>query len=123
MVPVHARAVLKPPQGHLVDCLRRARGDPRGPLVIRVPQEVKDDLGVHCMDPGSGGPSCRVSKAATSLRSGTVPKMATAQVGVRSAARAKLVVYLQGPPPDASEEVWSQASGIQSYPVGLSHPR
>ena len=51
VVPAHARAVLKPLQGHLVDCLRRARGDPCGLLVVRMPQEVEDDLRVHCMDP------------------------------------------------------------------------
>ena len=42
-----------------------------------------------------------------------MPEMATAQVRVTSAARATLVVCLQGPPPDAPEEVWPQASGIQ----------
>ena len=47
----HAQAVLKPSQGHLVDRLRCARGDPRGPLVIRVPQKVEDDLDVHRTDP------------------------------------------------------------------------
>ena len=51
MLPAHAQAVLKPLQGHLVYCLRRACRDPRGPLVVRVPQEVEDDLGVHCRDP------------------------------------------------------------------------
>ena len=84
--PSRAQAVPEPPQGHLVDHLRRARGDPRGPLVICVPQEVEDD---------------------------TVPEMGTAHVRVRSPARATLVGCLQGPPPDASEEVWPQASGIQ----------
>ena len=44
---------------------------------------------------------------------GTVPEMANAHVRVRSAARATLVACLQGPPPDASDEVWSWASGIQ----------
>ena len=58
-------------------------------------------------------PYCREREAATPSPSGTVPEMATAHVRVRSAARAKLVACLQGPPPDASEEVWPQASGIQ----------
>ena len=31
-----AQAVPEPSQGHLVDYLRRARGDPRRPLAIRV---------------------------------------------------------------------------------------
>ena len=51
-----------------------------------------------------------------------MPEMATAHVRVRSATRATLVACLQGPPPDASEEVWPQASRIQQYPLGLSHP-
>ena len=41
------------PQGHLVDHLRCARGDPRGSLAICVPQEVEDDFGVHRVDPWS----------------------------------------------------------------------
>ena len=49
--PSRAQAVPEPPQGHLVDYLRRARGDPRGPLAICVSQEVEDDLGVHRVDP------------------------------------------------------------------------
>ena len=44
---------------------------------------------------------------------GTVPEMATAHVRVRTTARATLVACLQGPPPDVSEEVWPQASGIK----------
>ena len=55
VVPGHGRAVLKPPQGHLVDRLRRAGGGPRGPLAIRVPQVVEDDLGVHSMNPRPAG--------------------------------------------------------------------
>ena len=56
---------------------------------------------------------CRGREATTPYPSGIVPEMATAHVRVRSAARATLVACLQGPPPDASEEVWPQASGIQ----------
>ena len=55
---------------------------------------------------------CRGGGAATPSPSGTVPEMAIAHVQVRSAARATLVARLHGPPPDASEEVWPQASGI-----------
>ena len=62
---------------------------------------------------GRWAPYCRGIEAATPSQSGTVPEMATAHVRVRSAARATLVVCLQGPPPDASEEVWPQAYGIQ----------
>ena len=51
VLPSRTQAVLEPSQGHLVDYLRRARGDPRGPLAIRVLQEVEDDFGVHRMDP------------------------------------------------------------------------
>ena len=58
-------------------------------------------------------PYCRGREAATPSRSGIVPEMATVHVRVRSAARATLVACLQGPPPDASEDVWPQASGIQ----------
>ena len=45
------QAVPEPSQRYLVDYLRRACGDPLGPLAIRVSQEVEDDLGVHCVDP------------------------------------------------------------------------
>ena len=62
---------------------------------------------------GRWAPYCRGREAATSSLSGTVPEMATAHVWVGSAARATLVACLQGPPPDASEEVWPQATGIQ----------
>ena len=55
VVPAHARAVLKPLQGHLVDRLCRAREDPCDPLAVRVPQEVVDDVGVHCMDARPAG--------------------------------------------------------------------
>ena len=58
-------------------------------------------------------PYCRGRKAATPSPSGTVPEMATAHVCLSSAARATLVACLQGPPSDASEEVWPQASRIQ----------
>ena len=37
VLSAHAQGILKPSQGHLVDDLRRARGDPRGPIAIRVP--------------------------------------------------------------------------------------
>ena len=50
VLPAHARAVRKPIQGNLVDCLRRARRDPCGSLMVRVLYEIDDDLGVHCMD-------------------------------------------------------------------------
>ena len=50
-------------------------------------------------------PYCRGREAATPSPSGTVPEMATAHVRVRSAARATLVACLQGPPPDASEDL------------------
>ena len=51
VLPSRAQAVPEPSQGHLVDYSCRARGDPRGPLAIRVLQEVEDDFGVHRMDP------------------------------------------------------------------------
>ena len=71
---------------------------------------------------GWPAPYCRGREAATASPSGTVPEIATAHVRVRSAVRATLVACFQGPPPDASEEVWPQASRIQWYPVGLSRP-
>ena len=40
MLPSRVQAVPKPSQGHLVDYLRRARGDSRSPLAICVSQEV-----------------------------------------------------------------------------------
>ena len=113
VLPSRAQAVPEPPQGHLVDLLRCARGGARGPLTICVPQEVEDDFGVPRVDPWSWAPYCRGREAATPSPSGTVPEIATAQVRVRSAARATLVACFQGPPPDASEEVWPQASRIQ----------
>ena len=122
VLPSRIQAVPEPWQGHLVDYLRRARGDPRGPLAIRVSQEVEDDLGVHPVDPWPVDAVLQGREAATPSPSGTMPEMATAHVRVRSAARATLVVCLQGPPPDASEEVWAQASGIQKYWLGLSQP-
>ena len=51
VLPLRAQAVPEPSQGHLVDYLRRARGDRRGPLAIRVSQEVEDDFGVQRTDP------------------------------------------------------------------------
>ena len=113
VLPSRAQAVPEPPQGHLDDHLRCARRDPRGPLAICVPQEVEDDLGVRVLTHGRWAPYCRGREAATPSSSGTVPEMATAHVRVTSAARATLVACLQGPPPDASEEVWPRASGIQ----------
>ena len=62
---------------------------------------------------GLWAPYCRGREAATPSPSGTVPEITTVHVRVRSAARATLVACLQGPPPDASEEVCPQASGIQ----------
>ena len=58
---------------------------------------------------GRWAPYCRGREAATPSPSGTVPEMATAHVRVRLPARATLVACLQGPLPDASEEVWPQA--------------
>ena len=55
VMPLRAQAVPEPPQGHLVDHLRCARGDPRGPLAFCVPQEVEDVFGVHRVDPWSVG--------------------------------------------------------------------
>ena len=51
VLPAHSRAVLKPFQGHLFDCLRRTRRYPCGPFMFHVPQEVEYDLGVHRMGP------------------------------------------------------------------------
>ena len=62
---------------------------------------------------GRWAPYCRGREAATPSPSGIPPKMATAHMRVRLAARATLVACLQGPPPDTSEEVCPQASGIQ----------
>ena len=51
VLPSRAQAVPESLQGHLVDYLCRARGDPRGPLAICVSQGMEDDFGVHRMDP------------------------------------------------------------------------
>ena len=51
VLPAHARAVLEPFQGDLVDCLHRTRRYPRGPFAVRVPQEVEYDFSIHCVDP------------------------------------------------------------------------
>ena len=58
-------------------------------------------------------PYCRGGKVVSPSPSGTVPAMATTHVRGRSAARTTLVACLQGPPPDASEDVWPQASEIR----------
>ena len=58
-------------------------------------------------------PYCRGREAATPFPSGTVPEIATPHMRVRLAARAILVACLQGPLPDASEDVWPQAFVIQ----------
>ena len=55
VLPSCAQAVPKPPQGHLVDHLCCARGEPCGPFAVCVPQEVEDDFGVHPVDPWSVG--------------------------------------------------------------------
>ena len=55
VLPSLAQAVPEPSQGRLVDYLRPARGDPRGPFAICVSQEVEDDFGVHRMDPWPPG--------------------------------------------------------------------
>ena len=51
VLPLHAQAILKQSQGNLVDHLRRACGDSRGPLPTCVLQKVEADLGIHRMDP------------------------------------------------------------------------
>ena len=56
---------------------------------------------------------CTGREVAVPSSSGTVPEMASAHVQARSAARATVVVCLQGPPPDTSEDLWHQASGTQ----------
>ena len=56
---------------------------------------------------------CRGRERATPSQSGTVPGMVTAHLRARAAARATLVVSLQGPPPDGSEDVGPEASGIK----------
>ena len=113
VLPSHVQAVRKPSRGHLVDHLRRDRGDPRGPLAIRVSQKVADDFGVHRMDPwpvdavlqgeGGGHPLPVGHRAGD----GHCPR--AAEVGGESDTGG----VPAGPAPDASEEVWPQASGIQ----------
>ena len=67
-------------------------------------------------------PYCTGSEPANPSPPGIVPEMATARVRARPAARATLVGCLQGQPPDASEDVWLQASGTKYNPVGPSQP-
>ena len=116
-LPAHAQTVPKPCRGHLVDCLCRIPRDPCGLLVVRVLQEVEYDFGVHDVDPRPVGAVLRGEGGGHPFLSGTVPGMATAHVRARSAA-----TCLQGPPPEASEDVWPQASGTQGDLVRLSCP-
>ena len=97
--PAHARAVLEPLQGSLVGCLRRARRDPCGPLVVRVPQEVEDDSASTVWTCRLWVPYSRGREAASPSTSGTVPGIATTQVPLRSAARATLGGVSAGPAP------------------------
>ena len=109
----HAQSVPKSSQGHLVDRLRRARGDPRGPSRSACRRRWRMTSASTVWTHGLWMPHCRGSEAATPSPSGTVPEMATAHVRLRWAASTTLVACLQGPPPDTSEDVWPQASGIQ----------
>ena len=104
------QAVLEPSQGDLVDYLCAPAGAPAaGSCRRRWRMTSASTVWTH----GRWAPYCRGRKAATPSLSGTVPEMATAQLRLRSAARATLVACLQGPPPNASEEVWPEASEIQ----------
>ena len=58
-------------------------------------------------------PYCRGGEVATPSPWGTLPEMATAHMRVRLSATATLVTCLQGTPPDVSEDVWPQVSGIR----------
>ena len=58
-------------------------------------------------------PYCRGREAATPPLVGHRARDGPCHGRLRLAARATLVACLQGPPPDLSEEVCSQASGIQ----------
>ena len=113
VLPSRAQGVPEPSQGHLVDYLRRARGDPRGLLAIRVSQKVEDDFGVHRMDPWPVGAVLQAEGRGHPLsvghraRDGHRPR--AGEVGSESDAGGMLA----GSAPDASEEVWPQASGIQ----------
>ena len=95
----HVQAVLKPFQGHLVDCLCRICMYCCGPLLVCMPHKVEDDLGVHHLNQDLWLPYCRGRESASPSRSGTVPRMATAHMLARSAAKATLVACLQPPPP------------------------
>ena len=112
-VQAHAQAVLKPTQGHRLTALAAPAGIPvvrsRSACRRRWRMTSASTVWTH----GLQVPFCRGREAATPSPSGTVPEMATAHMRVRSAARATLVACLQGLPPDATEDVWPQASGIQ----------
>ena len=113
VLPSRAQAVPEPSQGHLVDYLSPARGDPCSPLAIRVWQEVEDAFGVHRVDlwpvgavlqgEGGGHPLSVGHRA----RDGHRPR--AGEVGGESDAGG----VLAGSAPDTSEEVWPQASAIQ----------
>ena len=111
VLPVHAQVILRPFQGHLVDCPCRTRRDPCGLFVGRLQQKVQYDLGATVWTHGLWVPYCRAGEAA--IPSLSVRGMATANLWARSVARATLVSCLQKFPLDASGDLWPQASGTQ----------
>ena len=113
VLSAHAQAVLKPSQGHPVDRLRRLAGTPVAHSRFACRKRWRMTWASTVWTHGLWMPYCMGREAATPSPSGTVPEMATAHLGVRSAARATLVACLQGPPPHTSQNVWPQASGIQ----------
>ena len=51
MPPAHTQPVPETLQRQLVDWLCCPRGDPPGPLLVRMSEEVEYDFGTHCVDP------------------------------------------------------------------------
>ena len=113
VLPSRAQAVSERSQGHLVDYLCRARGDPRGLLVICMSQGVDHDFGVHRMDPWPVGAVLQGKGGGHPLPVGHRARDGHRPRAGEVCGKSDAGGVLAGPAPDAFEEVWPKASGIQ----------
>ena len=111
VLPAHARAVLKVFQGHLVDCLCRTRRDLCGALVVRVPQELEDDLGFHRMDPRLVGAVLQGKGGRHPIPVGYGAWDGQSQRAGDAGCEDDTGGLSAGPIPDAPEDVWPQVPG------------